>query len=390
MLLSKSTVLIVYILVAIAASLHLIYLNTHSDLRHSYYTTYNNYIIFKQSFFHLIQGKDLYIEHLKDQWDLYKYSPTFALLFAPFSYLPDYIGLSLWNLLNALILFFAIQSLPLKDRSKNMLLWFVLLELLTSMQNTQSNALICGLIITAYSCLEHKRLFIAAMCISLAAFIKVYGGIAFILFLFYPDKVKFVLYSIFWMVLLAILPLLVLSPTALWAQYGSWLHMMQWDQSNSYGWSVMGWLHTWFGLNNIKNQVMLAGLALFFLPLLRTGMYRYNLYRILFLATMLVWVIIFNHKAESPTYIIAVTGVGIWYFAQKRNAIRTALLWFVLVFTCLSHTDLFPPAVRTQIVYPYFIKAFPCIVVWCIMMTEMILMRKSFRTSELYERRFAS
>ena len=44
------------------------------------YTHYNNYIIFKQSYFHLIENKDLYTLYPNEHWDYYKYSPTFSLL----------------------------------------------------------------------------------------------------------------------------------------------------------------------------------------------------------------------------------------------------------------------------------------------------------------------
>jgi len=53
------------------------------------YTYYNNYVIFKQSFAHLRSGSDLYGYHLQEHWDLYKYSPTFALFFGVFAWLPD-------------------------------------------------------------------------------------------------------------------------------------------------------------------------------------------------------------------------------------------------------------------------------------------------------------
>jgi len=46
-----------------------------------FYSHYNNYIIFKQSFYHLIAQKDLYIHYPQEQYDLFKYPPTFALLF---------------------------------------------------------------------------------------------------------------------------------------------------------------------------------------------------------------------------------------------------------------------------------------------------------------------
>jgi hypothetical protein len=45
------------------------------------YIDYNNFRIFKFSFYHLVQGKDIYQLFPDDHWDLYKYSPGFALCF---------------------------------------------------------------------------------------------------------------------------------------------------------------------------------------------------------------------------------------------------------------------------------------------------------------------
>lgn len=42
---------------------------------------YNNYVIFKMSFPHLVNNEDLYIVQPEEHWDLYKYTPTFAVLF---------------------------------------------------------------------------------------------------------------------------------------------------------------------------------------------------------------------------------------------------------------------------------------------------------------------
>ena len=61
----------------------------------SYYSLL--YLIFKQSFFHLIEGKDLFILYPQEHWDLYKYSPTFSLLMAPLAILPDVVGLFFWK-----------------------------------------------------------------------------------------------------------------------------------------------------------------------------------------------------------------------------------------------------------------------------------------------------
>jgi hypothetical protein len=329
------------------------------------YTRYNNYIIFKQSFFHLIHNIDLYILHPQKQWDLYKYSPTFALLMAPLAVLPDVLGLILWNALNALVLFVAIRSFPVQhNKLKVFILWFILQELLTSIQNSQSNGLMAALIILAFNSFEYRRIWLAALCILLAFYIKIFGIVAAALFLFYPDKLKFIAYCFLWGVLLLLLPLLVVSPDQLLFLYKSWQQMLAADHSASYGLSVMGWLYTWFGLELSKTLVLLAGVVLFCVPLLKFRSYDNKLFRILFLASILIWIVIFNHKAESPTFIIAMCGVGIWYFFQKRTTLNLILVILAFVFTSLSPTDLFPSVVKQQLVYPYVLKAAFCIFIW--------------------------
>jgi hypothetical protein len=98
---------------------------------------------------------------------------------------------------------------------------------------------------------------------------------------------------------------------------------------------------------------------------------------------MLIWVIIFNHKAESPTYIIAVTGVGIWYFANTGYRSYRARIWHnltltaVFVFTCLSPTDIFPSYIIHYFFVPYTIKAIPCILVWGIVWVKLMTMKSA-------------
>src|SRR5688572_399099 len=125
------------------------------------YNTYNNYTIFKQSFFHLLDEKDIYFPYPLEHWDIYKYSPTFSLLFGAFAVLPDAIGLTLWNLLNALILVIAVYYLPLlTPKQKGLILLACVIESMTAIQNEQSNGLMAGLIILAFGLCERKQLFL--------------------------------------------------------------------------------------------------------------------------------------------------------------------------------------------------------------------------------------
>ncbi len=373
-ILKPGNILIVYTLFALIASLQLILVGPHVFEGRNY-TDLNNYVIFRQSFFHLLDGKNMYVLYPAEQWDLYKYSPTFALVMGVLAHLPDIVGLSLWNLLNALALFGAISMLPFKMDKRGLLLWFVLLELLTSMQNAQSNGLMAGLMIAAYACMERGKIQWATLWIVIATFIKVYGGIGFCLFLFYPGKLKFVGYSALWMLLFAVMPLLVTPFHILIWQYQNWMAMMSADQSASYGLSVMGWLHNWFGVSSGKSIVSLIGILLFLTPLSRWRLYNNATYKLLMLAFMLIWVIIFNHKAESPTYIIAVAGAGIWFFSTPVTLWHRILLLVVFIFTCLSPTDIFPPYLRQHFFIPYTIKAIPCILLWCVIFIELMRLK---------------
>ena len=230
------------------------------------YTHYNNYLIFKQSFFHLIENNDLYKLYPNEHWDLYKYSPTFALLMAPIAVLPNAVGLLIWNLLNVLILFFAIWKLPVNsDKSRLYILGFILIELITSIQNSQSNALMAGLIIFAFIFLENKQTALASLLIVLTIFIKLFGVVALALFIFYPDKIKFILYTIGWTLLFAALPLILISSSQLLFLYHSWFNLLQNDHSISLGISVAGIFSSWFGIE-CKSETILIGAVLFCLP----------------------------------------------------------------------------------------------------------------------------
>jgi hypothetical protein len=342
------------------------------------YTGYNNYIIFKQSFFHLVDGADLYILYPAEHWDLYKYSPTFSLLFVPFTILPDLIGLFVWNLLNITVLAYAFWKMF--GNSGKTLLWisgFMLAELVTTTQNSQCNALIAGLIILAFLRLEKRQVAIAALLVVLTVFIKLAGIVALSIFIFYPNKLRSSLWIIGWFVILGVLPLVVVSPAELIEQYRGWLRMLQEDHSASYGLSVMGWLHSWFNLDVSKEVVLAAGTGLLLIPLLNYKQYGALRFRLFFLASVLIYMVIFNHKAESATFIIAVAGIAIWYFSQERKWVNLVLLLLAFIFTVLSPTDAFPVNIRNQYVHPYALKAVPCILVWFKIWWDMVTYRNS-------------
>lgn len=341
------------------------------------YTHYNNYIIFKNSFEHLRENKDLYQTYPEEHWDLYKYSPTFSLFMGLFAIFPDAAGLTLWNLLNALVLLLAVYSLPkLTVKQKGLTLLLCIFELMTSMQNSQSNALMAGLLIFSFVFMEKDKILLAAFCIVASMYIKIFGIVGMAMFLFYPQKLKAAFYSSFWICILFLLPLLLISFDQLIFLYKSWGNMLSHDYQSAYSLSVMGIVNTWFNLDINKNIILVPGAILFMIPFLFIRNYKELSFRILALASTLIWIIIFNHKAESPTFIIAMTGACIWYFSSPPSRINLYLFIFAFILTSLSPTDIFPKIIRDTFVKPYALKALPCILIWIKIIYDMITFNK--------------
>jgi len=381
---NKRFIIGLYIVFALAAGVQSLLSGTKTFYEGgNEYSKYNNYTIFEKSFDHLKNNQDLYILYPQEHWDLYKYTPTFSVFFGVIAIFPDWVGLNLWNLLNALVLLFAVYYLPrLSQFQKGLVLLFVLIELITSMQNAQSNALIAGLLVFSFGLLEKKRAFFAAFCIVFSVFIKLFGIVGFALFLFYPKKWKLALYSLFWTALLFALPLLYIDIEQYMILVNSYLDLLANDHATSYGYSVMGWLHSWFSAGIDKNFVVLAGVLLFLIPLYKIRMYKEFMFRYLMLTSVLLWIVIFNHKAESPTFIIAMTGVALWFVFSEKNVLNIVLFTGAFIFTSLSPTDLFPAVLREEFVKPFALKVFPCILIWMKVIYDLIVLTPNQTTSQ--------
>jgi hypothetical protein len=374
-----------------------------------FYSHYNNYIIFKQSFFHLIKHQDLYIHYPQEQYDLFKYPPTFALLFAPFSMLPDSMGYTLWTAINILLPVFAIFRLQgVSNKGKVGLSTLLLLEGFTSALNSQSNGLMLGLLLFAFVALQNGKISQAVLCIWLTAFIKLFGVLFFAMLLVFPGAFRRSLVRIpVIFVVLYLLPLPVLGWDGLQQQYASMFNLLAHDHGYFVKYSVMGWLQQWFGLRPNKNLVLLAGLCIQILPLLmliiKQKMWQTNTlssisanlldrWQRLFAASWLLWMVVFNHMAESATYVIAVGGAVVALMTMMSPLVSdneptsfkgirricfahwpwTLGLLMLICWTILGPTDIYPKAIRIWIVETAQLKAFPCIYLWVISIVKLM------------------
>ncbi len=374
-----------------------------------YYSHYNNYIIFKQSFFHLVQEKDLYLHYPAEQYDLFKYPPTFALLFAPFALLPDYLGYTGWTAINLLLPAFAVFKLRgISSSSKSIAVTLLLLEGVTSALNSQSNGLVLGLLLFSLVAFQNGRFTQAVLFIWLSAFIKLFGVLFFAMLLIFPGALRKSLWKIPALFLcLFLLPLPVIGWTGLQQQYISMFELLAHDHGFFVKYSVMGWLQQWFGLRPNKNLVLFAGLSIQILPLLmlifKQKMWQTNTlssisanlldrWQRLFAASWLLWMVVFNHMAESATYVIAVGGAIVALMTMMSPLVSdneptsfkgirricfahwpwTLGLLMLICWTILGPTDLYPKAIRIWIVETAQLKAFPCIYLWVISIVKLM------------------
>jgi len=336
--------------------------------------SYNNYLIFKFSFPHLHHWVNLYGYHDNEQNDRFLYSPAFSLFMAPFSKIPDWLGLIIWSLLSCAFFYFAIRFLPFfNDKQKAVVFFITFIEFITSIQNMQTNAIIASCMVLAFMCFEKEKIFWAAFFIVFAASIKIFGFVAAALFLLYPGKGRFIISMIIWTVLFAIAPMAFVPVKQVMWQYHNWFaQLSEIHNSEDVGvphnyhppLSVMGWLKTWWLITIPGLYFQLAGVVLLLLPLVKTKFYQFARFRFFLIGSMLIFCVIFNHISESATCVIAVFGAAIWFVSEKRNILTWLLLVFLILFTVLSATDIFPRQFRSDYVIPYVLKAVPCIFIW--------------------------
>jgi len=245
--------------------------------------------------------------------------------------------------------------------------------------------LIAGLFLFTFGFLERGKYWLASFCLVSTIFIKLFGIVGLALFLLYPNKFKLTYTTAAWAILFTALPLLVVNVDQFLFLYKSWANLLANDHSISDGLSVIGWLKTWFKLDVNKTYVSVAGAILFCFPLLRIKQYGNFTFRMLVLASIMIWVVIFNHRAESPTFIIAITGVALWYYGQKQKPENYVLLVLAFVFTALSPTDLFPRFIRNEWMKPYVVKAVPCILIWAKITFDLLFANLSPRIEKSVE-----
>jgi hypothetical protein len=341
----------------------------------------NNYNIYKKVYFHTINKLPLYKEYPLEYFDHNHYGPVFSLVIAPFAVLPDYLGLPLWGLFNAGILAWAITQLPLKSTQINAILWICFQELLTALLGLQFNPMMTAIIILSFVYIEKAKDFWSAFFIVLGVFVKLYGIVGLAFFFFSKHKIKFIVSLLFWSLVLFLLPMLISSPEYILQTYREWLERLVEKNNENTGLnsyqdiSIMGMVRRLFQESTLSNlPFLLGGVILFGLQYLRLQQYKEVSFRLMLLASVLIFTVIFSSGSESPTYIIAFVGVAIWFVIQPKpiSNLHIALFIFALILTSFSPSDLIPNYLKDNYIRHYALKALPCVVIWFAIVYEML------------------
>jgi hypothetical protein len=331
-----------------------------------------NFEIFRAAARHLVLGRNLYASYPGELQDHFKYSPTFAFLFAPLAWLPWPLALFLWSTLNALVLFVAIERL-LAPAAGTLVLACLFPEVLRSMQNAQSNALVAGLIMLAFLALEREHAWRAAGAAVLGGFVKIFP-LAALIFAIPRRKLLLVIVASLTVTLAMMLaPLLVTAPTSLLAQYQSW-GLTESADAHQRWFSVMELLHRWLGVDWPNWPIQLAGALVLLTPLaLRRDRWTDASFRIVFLCSVLVYVTLFNHQAERSSYLIAFVGATIWFASGTHTTARVVLYSVTMVTIPIMSTMLPVPELLRSPTGMLYRLALPILAIWLVMQRDLAI-----------------
>jgi len=215
--------------------------------------------------------------------------------------------------------------------------------------------------------------------IAIGTSIKIYPIVAASLFLLYPQKIKFIVGLAGSFILLFCLPVLFTSFSQLLLQYHNWFNILVQDQHDNTGVSIIGLLSNFYISDLLKVIVQVVGIVLFLLQFRRVGLYGNDMYRLMMLASLLIWLTLFNHAAESASYVLAITGVALWYVLQKKSLMLSYLIGLTLIVVSVLTIDPSPRLI-VDAMERYSLKALPCLVIWIIMFWQLSVSFKPHQT----------
>ena len=330
-----------------------------------------DYSIFYHSFWHAWQQMPLYIIYPEDG-NYFLYGPLFTVLMAPLAVLPYQLGRLLWMLIITVVPFWSIRKTCFTRYQQVFILWFVAAEAYLCTLDSESNSLILAILIFSFYLIDKEEDRWAALLIALGTTTKLFGIVGLAFLPFSRHKLKLIGWTAAWTAILLVLPMLVFGVDYIAQQYLAWYDVLV--HKNELNQFAAGQNVSLLGIVRKVSQcatysdlwLMIPGMVLFALPYLRFKQYQHAAFRQTILASVLMFIILFATSSENYGYIIAMTGVAIWYTAApwKRSKWDVALMVVAFIFTTMSSSDLFYKPLWREVIKPYSLKALPVTIIW--------------------------
>lgn len=307
-----------------------------------------NYIDFRDATLNFFAGISSYTpEYVAAHGRFYLYSPVFHYLFAPFAYLPFYVGGYLWNLFGWSAFWLGIHYLPDKVRKhETALMGYLLLFVMQSIFCFQFNVLVGAIFVLAYDLLERDQPLWAVVLIMVSATCKIYGIIELALLLCYPKFWRNMSLAAVAGVLLFLLPMTKLGLSGYIPWHQQWLEALTTHTATTCEYISVVWaqpIQAWAlpHMRWIQSAALVVLAVLFFL---QQKQWNKTDFKVGVLAVLMMYIILFSESAEFCTHMISMTGFGIWYFNRKNpSTFERVLLWTLFVLFGVMPIDILCP-----------------------------------------------
>lgn len=307
-----------------------------------------NYCVFRDATLQFWQGINPYTpEFVSVHHRYFIYSPVFCVLFAPFAFMPFYLGGFAWNLFGYTVFYWAVKSLPgvLADKTAYIML-YLLLTVAQSIFPFQYNLLVAAIFLWVFVLLECDRPFWAVLLIMLSATTKIYGAVELALLLCYPRFWRNLGYVVLTGLGFLVLPALNEGMEALLDGYRNWFAQLADHQSTGTFYSILFVpgirMFALPYMRAFQAAILLLLAVFFFLSRARWNDYAF---RVGALAGLMGYIVLFSEAAEYTTYTIAMTGYALWYFLEDNRPVGDKVLfWALFVLWCVMPIDLFCPS----------------------------------------------
>ena len=302
--------------------------------------------------------------------DYFLYGPLFNILFAPFAYMPPWLGPFAWNIFNFSLWFAAIFTLPEKkftndEKCKSFM--YTLLILACAQLSFQYNVAIAYIYLFSYTLLEKNKGFWAVLLMLISGFTKIYGIFQLMMLVLYPRFWRNTVYAVIVAIAFLIAPAINMPLSELPSYYGEWIKALT-EHKDTRTWMSIFYLKP---LNLLPYQVHIqigALVALIAGLFANRRKWREPTFKIAFMATLMGYIILFSNSSEGHTYVISLIGYQMWYWTMARenllNRMDKILYWLIFVIVVVMPVDIFCPPALMNIFYDLQVNLWLIIAMW--------------------------